>query len=147
MKNKSIMNILLYKGMENSTSAMILNYLVILNMLVYLINNGKRKEEYYIIVTALLFLGQITLCKIVGCVGVSLVWCALYGIILSEMQDRHRTFLNWKKMSKLEKRIVISNTLLLLIYFITLPKISTYAHIGAIGIGIAVEKAMSVIGT
>lgn len=141
MNGKPVISILSYEGMKNRTFTMILNYLVILNMLIYLIKNGKRKQEYYITITGLLFLGQITLCKKVGCVGVSLVWCALYGIILSEMQDRHKTFLNWKKMSNLEKRIVISNTVLLLFYFIVLPNISTYAHIGAIGIGIAVEKA------
>jgi hypothetical protein len=93
---------------------------------------------------------QVVLCLAVGCSGVSIIWCAICGWIMSrhkrltdarsavgvepEEEEPARLQLH-TKFDKMEKMVVLLDVAVIIYYAVTLPFISTVAHICALVLG------------
>mmetsp|Transcript_16495 Transcript_16495/g.27944 ORF Transcript_16495/g.27944 Transcript_16495/m.27944 type:complete len:192 (+) Transcript_16495:55-630(+) len=83
---------------------------------------------------------QIGLCLVVGCMGISIVWCAMGGWIISErrrLQESRDEELNRLRENSLaiERFVVVLNVIALLYYAVKLEALTTVAHVCALVLG------------
>ena len=90
-----------------------------------------------------MILFQVLLCVAVGCVGISIVWCAIMGWMLTETW-------RWRQCQQDEEHenatgttvvrvAVLMDTVAIGYYACSLPPISTIAHLLAIALGAAFD--------
>jgi hypothetical protein len=149
--------ILTYQG---SQSDIVLNYALLLaNVVVCSITTATRGLERKLVASgALVFVAayQINLCLLVGCSGISIIWSACAGWILSEGRrracmlgdsgssateassspwNRHITLLVWE-------RVMLAADVLVIIYYAYASEaITTVAHLCAILMGFLLSLA------
>jgi hypothetical protein len=119
--------------------------------------NDRRRLYCAIISLVFVVIFQITLCLWLGCSGVSIIWCAVCGWIMSErrklVNDRiasndndenindnanitqQQTTEDEEKEEKREYFVICMNTLIICYYAVILPFITTVAHICALVLG------------
>jgi hypothetical protein len=118
-------------------------------------DDGRRLVLAYHAAASLTFVVvfQIALCFAVGCSGVSIIWCAMCGWIMSERRQRgmsrssdgignvrddnqgDETASATTRMEKIELGAVLVDVLAIVYYAVTFPIISTVAHICALVLG------------
>ena len=167
--------ILSYNGSTNDIS---INYiLVLLNVLYCAVSirmHGRllsttrtpqpSKSVYHALsMASLIFVVvfQIGLCLVVGCSGVSIIWCAVCGWILNQRRDYEKNCgsnninradnpsrnsinnieefgesLDLLRFKHIEIGVILMDVLTIVYYALTLPTITTVAHICAIILGI-----------
>jgi hypothetical protein len=86
------------------------------------------------------FLFQILLCLAVHCTGVSILWCAMGGWIISERKRLKDTvdveLSRWRATSyRMEQAVVVLDVAFIIYYAIESAAITTVAHICAIILG------------
>jgi len=87
---------------------------------------------------AFVFAFQIVLCLVVGCLGISLTWCAILGWILIEWWREQTTRCTCDVLPS--RGIAAVMDLIAIIYYCVVdPPITTVAHVLAILLGITLE--------
>lgn len=167
--------ILTYNG---STQDMVINYLLVVVNLAYCVGamlatttrqqgDQQQQQQKWFALTALCFVVvfQIGICLMVGCSGVSIIWCALCGWIMSERRrqglnriDSSNTtttngddnddyvgnvMFHASRLENWEKGVVCLDVLLIVYYAMALPFITTVAHVCALILG-AVLSLLSI---
>lgn len=96
---------------------------------------NTRKSYYTSSAISLLFVVafQITLCLILGCSGISIIWCAQAGWIVHHRY--HQTHSQAHRIPKAEIGVVVVDVLAILYYATTTEAITTVAHFCAIMLG------------
>jgi hypothetical protein len=91
--------------------------------------------------TLFLWSFQIALCSIVGCVGVSVVWCAQMGILINNRHFRSGNDDSLCTWSAWIYAVSLASGFISLVYYAVIEEpITTVAHICALGMGIFVDK-------
>lgn len=98
-----------------SMKDMMINYPLVLVNAVPFLRGPRRKRRWYLFGFFAAF--QIGLCLVLGCSGVSIIWCALWGAA-----DR--------------SPLAAVNTIAVLYYALTSEALNTIAHLCAVALGL-----------
>lgn len=138
--------ILTYKG---DGDFMVVNYsLLVLNMgHCFLKLSSERIEchpkRWKFALLSLLFsvVFQISLCLMVRCSGISIVWCAIVGwILFHSTPTNSESGARVHRLKMMEWIILIVNVSVIIYYAVVLPVITTVAHLLAIVMGVVLAK-------
>jgi len=130
---------------NNDATFMIVNYTALIVALVaFTVSIVQRNDRLITAHTGLVllyFIFQFTLCLVVKCMGISIVWCAIIGatltIILSYDNDEYRNT-TWQRL--IISTAIVGGFILIGFYAMTLAWITTLAHILAVLLGIVTER-------
>lgn len=121
---------------------------IVINYVLLVLNVGAclrlawsaTRLEQQLALGALVFtiLYQIVLCLILGCSGISIIWCACAGWILYPAKAR--------KASKFEQIALVSDAAAIFYYLIVSEAITTVAHFGAILMGVLLSWGANSLG-
>jgi len=137
---------------NDDTISIFINYSMLVLTLYpfYLTFFGTKPKR---IVTAILllffyFLFQFCLCLAIGCTGISIVWCAVLGSSICSFMhnissERHRRSTTRFIMAAMVFAFGLS---LIIYYAVTLPFVTTVAHLLAIVMGFATERVTRYLG-
>jgi hypothetical protein len=148
--------ILSYAG---STKDIVLNYIMVVINLLYcvaavLANQKQTDEQRIFALGALIFviLFQITLCLVLGCAGISIIWCAMGGWIMSERRrvvenniDASSSLLSTssQRLINMGKVVIFLDCVVIVYYGVVEEPITTVAHFCALVLG-AMLSLMSI---
>mmetsp|Transcript_21039 Transcript_21039/g.27278 ORF Transcript_21039/g.27278 Transcript_21039/m.27278 type:complete len:183 (+) Transcript_21039:37-585(+) len=88
------------------------------------LRSSVRRERTALFIFYFTF--QIVLCCLLGCSGISIVWCAILGTLLFNREDRQRPAV---------LMLILLDTVIIVYYAISAPFITTIAHICALLMG------------
>lgn len=147
-------------GYAGSTKDVILNYTMVIINLIYCAvaiiksreqaDKGRRKFGLGALIFVFVF--QITLCLGLGCVGISIIWCAMGGWIMSERRrvvdinmDIPTSSLSTSniRLINMGKVVILFDCGVIFYYAIVFEPITTVAHVCALVLG-AVLSQMSI---
>lgn len=139
--------ILSYSG---SSVDIAINYIVLVINLVWCvialslhtkdIERSTALRNFAISALAFVFLFQIGLCLLVHCAGISIMWCAMGGWVISERKRLKETsdqeLSRWRATSiNMETLVVLLDVGVIMYYAIEAEVITTVAHICAVILG------------
>jgi len=137
--------ILTYAG---SPKDIYLNYVVLLIHVVYCVvylrnvNEAKRKDKISVSIGTFAFVVffQIVLCVILGCDGISIIWCACGGWIMAERHQAAEAShedgeAQRKNLDQAAQMIILIDCGVIIYYGVVAPPITTVAHICALILG------------
>lgn len=138
--------ILSYSGnvqdMKINYTVLLLNVTHAASVLQFTPNLQRRRQRSILAAKALALLAafQICLCLILGCAGVSIIWCALAGWIVTERRqlllvtvDLHS--LRHASLLVMERVVLMLDVCTIIYYLVKAEAITTLAHICAIALG------------
>jgi hypothetical protein len=100
---------------------------------------ATRSYHYYYTCSAvsLLFVVafQVVLCLIVGCSGISIIWCAQAGWIVHQRYHYRKHFQSREALPPIEIIVLLVDVLAILYYAVTMEAITTVAHGCALVLG------------
>lgn len=147
---------------NGSTKDILLNYFILAVNLTYcsatLIRHGKDRQRVALYSLLGVALFQWVLCLIVGCSGISIIWCAICGWMMNERRQLHEasneddgtttpptnlsTNAMWQRLEEdYGKGIILLNLLVVVYYAIVMEPITTVAHVCALILGAALNIA------
>lgn len=135
-----------------STFDIVLNYFLLILNLAYCAfqitpsapqTNPQARKFYAVGSFIFVVFFQITLCLILGCNGISIIWCAMMGWSTSSVHQTVRERKNSEArlgINHLGKITISFDFLAILYYAITTEAITTIAHVCAVILGVFLEK-------